>query len=205
MILLGYIGLALVVGVTSALLVVVADRASSGVRLFMRCLRWGLATGAMTGAAFAASLAVIGSLRGYPGSPWGLMLGSAVYGAVIGAIVALIPTLIGAAVVTDLLRRRHPHQSSEASVQRDLTGAFAVVVALLDVILLVVLLATGAGLSSAAIALPLVVGGNVCVVLMLWRARTSISRLWLEVSGGIPRADYAGRRAASSTGRAGDF
>ena len=181
MILFGYLGLALVLGVSSALLVVVANRASSGVRLSMRCLRWGLATGAVTGAVVAASVPVIGSLRGDPGSPLGLMLGNAVYGAIVGAVVALIPTLIGAVFVTDLLRQRHPHPASDEIVQRDLTPVFGVMVAVLDVIVLVALIASGAELSSAAIALPLIIIANACVVLMPRRARRSIGRLWLEV------------------------
>lgn len=182
MILFGYLGLALVLAVSSALLVVVACRASERVRLFLRCLRWGIATGAVTGAVFGASLPLIGSLRGDPGSPVGWMLGGAVYGAVIGAIVALIPTLIGAVFITDLLRQRHPRPTSEVSMHSDLTSVFAVVVGVLNLILFVALLATGAGLSSAAIALPLIVVGNASVVLMLWRARRSISQLWLAVA-----------------------
>ncbi len=39
MIFFGYLGVALVLGVGSALLAVVVSQASSGVRLFMRCLR----------------------------------------------------------------------------------------------------------------------------------------------------------------------
>ena len=115
MILFGYLGLALVLGVSAALLVVIAGRASDRVRLLLRCLRWGFATGAVTGAVFAASLPLIGSLRGNPGLPVGWMLGGAVYGAVIGAIVALIPSLIGAVFITDLLRQRHPRPTSEES------------------------------------------------------------------------------------------
>ncbi len=68
----------------------------------------------------------------------------------------------------------------------DLTSVFTVVVGALDLILLVALVATGAGLSSAAVAVPLVVVGNACVVVMLWRARRSISRLWLAVAGRCP-------------------
>lgn len=181
MILFGYLGLVLVLAVSAALLVVVAARASDRTRLFLRCLRWGFATGAVTGAVFGASLPLIGALRGDPGSPMGWMLGDAVYGAVIGAIIALIPTLIGAVFITDLLRQRHPHPTSEESLRGDLTSVFAVVVGVLDLLLLVALIATGAGLSSAAIALPLIAVGNACVVLMLWRARRSISRLWLAV------------------------
>ena len=177
-----YLALALVLGVGSALLAVVVSRASSGVRLFMRCLRWGLATGAVTGAVVGASLPLTGSLRGDTGLLLGFMFGGVVYGAVIGAVVALIPTLIGASVVTDLLRQRHPHPSSEESIQSDLNSVFGVVVAVLDAILLVAMIASGPGLSSAAIALSLIVLGNVCVVLMLWRARRSIGRLWFTAA-----------------------
>ena len=129
-----------------------------------------------------ASLPLIGSLKGDPGSPLGLMLGGLVFGAVIGAIVALIPTLIGAAFITDLLHQRHRHPTSEENMQSDLNSVFTVVVGVLDLILFVALIATGADLSSAAIALPLIVVGNAGVVLMLWRARSSISRLWLAVA-----------------------
>lgn len=83
-----------------------------------------------------------------------------------------------------VLRRRHPHPASEASVERDLTGVFAAVVAVLDVILLLALLASGGGFSSAVISLMLLVVGNGFAVLMLCRARRSISRLWLEVTAG---------------------
>ena len=181
-ILFGYLGLALVLGVSAAPLVVVAGRASERGRLFLRCLRWGLATGALTGAVIGASLPLIAFLEGDPGLPLGLMLAALVYGAVIGVIVALIPTLIGAVLITDLLRHRHPHPPSEESMQGDLTSAFTVVVGILDLIVFVALIATGAGLSSAPIALPLIVVGNACVVLMLWRARRSISRLWSAVA-----------------------
>ncbi len=41
-ILFGYIGMFLVLGVSAAFLVVVADRASDRARLCLRCLLWGL-------------------------------------------------------------------------------------------------------------------------------------------------------------------
>jgi hypothetical protein len=182
MILAGYLGLVLVLGVSTALLIVVAGRASGRVRLLLRTLRWGFATGAATGGVFGASLPLIGSLRGDPGLPVGLMLGAGVYGAVIGAVVALMPTLIGTVFITDLLRQRHASPTSEESMYGDLTSAFAVVVGVLDVLVLVSLITTGAGLSAAAVALPLIVVGNACVVLMLCRARRSISRVWLAVA-----------------------
>jgi hypothetical protein len=149
----------------------------------MRCLRWGLATGAVTGAAFGASVTLVGTLRGDPSSTVGLLFGDAVVGAVIGAVAALIPTLMGTVFVTDLLRRRHPHPASEATVRSDLTAAFGVMVGALDVIVLVAVIASGAGPASAAVALAGIAAGNVCVLLMLWRARRSIARLWLAVAG----------------------
>lgn len=182
MILFGYLGLVLVIGVSAAILVVVAGRASDRVKLLLRCLRWGFATGAVTGAVFGASLPIIGSLRGDPGSPVGWILGGAVYGAFFGAIVALIPTLIGAVFITDLLRQRHPRPTSEESMRSDLDEVFTVVVGVLDVIIVVALVATEPGFASLAIALPLIVVGNASVIGMLWLARRSISRLWLEVA-----------------------
>ena len=187
MIVAGYLGFFLVLAVGTALLVVVANRASKGVRLFLRCVRWGLATGAVTGALFGAALPLIGSLEGDPGPIFAWMIGGFVYGAFFGAIVAVIPTLFGAVFIHDLLIHRHREPSSMESVQRDLTAAFAGVVGVLDVILLAVLVAVIAGgteLSSAVLSFAALLAGNACVALMLWRARTSISRLWMaEVSG----------------------
>lgn len=177
-----YVALGLLLAVSTVLLGAVVSQPSNGARLFVRCLRWGLATGSVTGAVFGAALPLIESLRGDPGLLLVWVLGGVVSGAILGAIVSVIPTLLGGVFVTALLRHRHRHPSSEESVQRDLTAAFGVVVAVLDVILFVTLIANGA-LSPAAIAVPLIVVGNACVVLMLRRARRSISRLWLAIAG----------------------
>lgn len=180
----GYLGLFLVLAVGSAVLVVFATRASKGVRLFLRCLRWGLATGAVTGALFGASLPLIGSVGGGPGPVSPFMVGGLVYGAIIGAVVAVIPTVIGAVFIRDMLMHRHPEPSSEESVHRDLTAAFGVVVGALDVILVVVLVAVMAGgtdVSAAAFSFAALLAGNGCVAVVLWRARTSISRLWIGI------------------------
>jgi hypothetical protein len=184
MILIRYLGLALVLGVSTALVGVVVSQPSNTVRLFVRCLRWGLATGAATGAVFGGLVSLIGAFTGDPGAALGLTLVGVVIGGVAGAIVAILPALIGGLLVMTVLRQRHPHPASEVSVERDLTGVFAVVVATLDVILLVAVLASGGDFSSVMISMLLLVVGNACVVLMLWRARMSISRLWLEVAGG---------------------
>ncbi len=176
-------GLALVLGVSTALVGVVVSQPSNSFRLFVRSLRWGVATGAATGAAFGGIASLLGSFNKDAGPALGLTLAGVVIGGVAGAIVALLPTLIGGLLITAVLARRHPQPTSEASVRRDLTGIFAAVVAVLDVILLVALVAGGDGFSSAAIAVPLIAVGNACVVVMLRRARTSISRLWVEVAG----------------------
>jgi hypothetical protein len=182
MIVVRYLGLALVLGVSTALVGVVVSQPSSSLRLFVRCLRWGLATGAATGALFGGVVSLIGAFTGDPGAALGLTLVGVVIGGVAGAIVAILPTLIGGVLVMTVLRQRHPHPASEASIERDLTGVFAVVVATLDVILLVALLASGADFSSAVTSLLLLMTGNACVVLMLWRARRSISRLWFAIA-----------------------
>ena len=179
-----YLGLALVLGVSTALVGVVVSQPSNSVRLFVRCLRWGLATGAATGAVFGGVTSLIGTFTSDPGAALGLTLIAVVIGGVAGALVALLPTLIAGLLVTTVLRQRHPHPVSATSVERDLTGVSAAVVAVLDVILLVGVLASGADFASTVISLLLLVLGNACVVLMLWRARRSISRLWLDVTAG---------------------
>ena len=175
----GYTALALVISVSSALLVVVARRAPARVRLFLRCLRWGAATGAVTGGVVGAMVLLLSAI-GSEQAPWLVRLtpAGALYGAVIGVIVSLIPSLIGAAVIAETVGQRHPHPSSEESVERHLTAIFRGVVGLLDAALLIAVIAGGASLSDLGTALPFFVAGNACVVLMLCRAKGSIGRLW---------------------------
>jgi hypothetical protein len=150
---------------------------SGGTRIYLRCLRWGLATGAVSGAAIGALLVLASAHRGTRWTPADVLL-DGLTGGVVGAIVALIPTLIGAAFVTDLLTRRHPDRCSPADVRGDLTGVFRAVAAVLDVIVVVIVIASRAGLSGAAVAGGFIIAGNVCVALMLHRAGGSITRLW---------------------------
>ena len=180
----GYLGLFLVLGVGSALLVVFARRASRSMRVFLRCVRWGLSIGVVTGALFGAALPVVGLLEGDAGPILTWALVGLFYGAIVGAVVAVIPTMIGAVFVRDLLLNRYSQPSSEESVLRDLTAAFSVVVGVLDVILLAVLvavMASGTDVASAALSFAFFLAGNVCVAAMLWRARISITRLWMAV------------------------
>jgi len=178
MIVSGYVGVALLICVSAALLAVVAVRAPDRVRLFLRCLRWGVATGAATGAVVGAMIPLVGALRSDRWSQLNLILGLGVYGAVIGALVSLIPTLVGAVFITERQRYRYP--SAQDDVQRDVTGVFSVVMGVIDVPLCVALFAGGNGWSSLVISLPFVVAGNACVLLMLWRARRSIRLLLVD-------------------------
>ena len=183
MIILGYIGVALVVGVGAAILVVVASRASRPVRVFLRCLRWGVATGAATGGVIGAMVLLVPGLSDGDGrSLVGLTPVGALYGAVIGGIVSLIPTLVGASVVAGLIGPRHPHPSSEEAVKSDLTVIFRAVVGVLDAAVLIAFFASNPDLASLAYTLTFMVAGNACVVLMLCRARGSIGRLWSAVA-----------------------
>ncbi len=179
------IGFLVLVGMSGALLIVVAGRAAAGVRLFLRCLRWGLATGGVTGAVAGGLAVLIGALRGDPWTPADVVLAGGLSGAVVGALIAVIPTLIGAVFVTDLVRQRHPLPAAEEDLRRDLIPVLRGVVLVLDVIVVVALIAAvaGGGWSSVAVSVPFILAGNVSVILMLWRADISIARLWSGLAG----------------------
>jgi hypothetical protein len=150
-------------------------------RIYLRCLRWGLATGAVTGAVTGALLVFASAVRGARWIPDDVLF-DGVSGAVVGTIVAVIPTLIGAMFVTDLLTRRPPERCAPEDVRRDLTGVFRAVAAVLDVIVVMVLIASRADVAAIAVAVPFVVAGNICAGLMLHRAGNSITRLWSALS-----------------------
>ncbi len=183
MILAGYLGVALVIGMSVALLAVVAGRASDRVRLFLRCLRWGVATGTATGAVIGAMIPLVGTLRGgHSPSQLNLVWGLGVAGAVVGAAVSLIPTMVGAVFITE--RQRYSYPSADDDVQSDVTAVFGVVIGVINVPLLVVLFTGGNGWSSIVVSLPFILAGNACVLLMLWRARRSIGRVLSATSTG---------------------
>ena len=147
-----------------------------GLRLFLRCLRWGIATGAATGAVVGAAIGAP-AVRG--GLSLGLALGGAFYGVIIGAIVAVVPSVPGGLVVALVLERRHRDATSREAVERDLTVMLSGVVGVLDAALLLAMFLAGNGLSTLVRAMPLVLLANACVGVMLWRARASIARLFL--------------------------
>ena len=80
-----------------------------GLRLFLRCLRWGIATGAATGAVIGAAIGAP-ALRG--GLSIGLALGGALYGVIIGAVVAVVPSVPCGLLVSVVLERRHSDDAS---------------------------------------------------------------------------------------------
>ncbi|MFN2506132.1 MAG: hypothetical protein ABR540_18265 [Acidimicrobiales bacterium] len=151
-------------------------------RLYQRCVKWGLATGAVAGAVTAAFVGFVAGDDlgdGTLGARIGLALASALYGLVIGTLVAVVPAAAGGLAVTTLVRWRHPQPSSRRAVERDLTVLFGVVLALLNLAALALLVSLD-GWSEIGRELPLVVIGDVCVVVMLWRARSSIAEGWDE-------------------------
>jgi hypothetical protein len=151
-------------------------------RLYLRCLAWGIATGAGAGALTGAVMLSISGLGdGSVASLLGLSLGGAFYGILFGTLVAVIPSALGAGVVTAVIAWRHP--SSPEAVQRDLSAIFVAVVGVLDAVLLVALFFGGKGLSSVVRSVPLIVVANAGVALMLWWARASIARGWLRATG----------------------
>lgn len=142
-------------------------------RLYRRCLRWGLVTGAAAGSA-------TGAVMGLSVPDLGIAVGGALYGLVASLAISLVPTAIAGSLVTALVRQRHPHPTSADAVQRDLGPLFCSIVLVLDVAFLVAVFAFGDGHRSVGRSLPLLAVANATVAAMLWRARTSIARAWSD-------------------------
>lgn len=92
--------------------------------MYLRCVAWGLATGAAVGGC--AGL-VIGVLLATSAGPALAPIGVAA-GIIYGALVAVLPTLLGGFLVVVVLLRRHPHPASFLTVHQDLGVVFASVV-----------------------------------------------------------------------------
>lgn len=142
--------------------------------VYAKCLAWGFGTGVVTGAATGAAVMAYASGLGdgIAARLIGLALTGALYGAVIGALVAVIPTVFGGLVVTTMVERCHPDV-----LQRDLAVVFCAVVAILNVGALLVIVGGGDdGAASIIDYIPLLSVANACLVLMLRRAKASITR-----------------------------
>lgn len=152
---------------------------STGV--YVRCVLWGLATGAVTGALTGLILVVVTVVsNGDAGGVVGALVAAALLGLLVGTVVAVLPSVLGAGVVVVVLASRHPHPTSENAVRRDLGVLFAAVVGVLDLLLLAAVGLGGKGLASVADSLPFVLAGNALVALVLGPARASITRAWLH-------------------------
>jgi hypothetical protein len=134
--------------------------------LYGQCVLVGLSTGAAAGALTGV---VDGALFGaVPGALTGAFLG-----AFIGTIVALFPSLLGACVVSELVRHRHPVAVSTADVRRDLGIVFATVAAAVNAagLFAIVAYSDPAGLVVLAV-------GNAGALPVLWLGRASIVKSW---------------------------
>jgi hypothetical protein len=100
----------------------------------------------------------------------------ALYGILVGGLISVIPTLLGALVVTAQLPR-HASGVHRDAVHSDLGAIFRSLIVLLDATVVAVLIASSATLSTVVDSLPLILVGNVCVVLLLRRARDSIGAM----------------------------
>ncbi len=161
-------------------------------RLYLRCLGWGLATGAFAGGLPAA---VIGLLAGAgAGNLWlALLLTSA--GLFYGVLVAILPTVVGGLAVVAVLHRRHPRPASFEAIQRDLAIVFGAVVAVLDIAVLALWVLLGGWDTLGGVAVVLVVL-NALVCLVLVPARSSIARAWVGGPEVRPHRWCEMRRAA---------
>jgi hypothetical protein len=165
-------------------------------RVFARCLRCGITTGAVTGAMIGALIAVAALFgnRRSESSP-SVAAAALLYGTLLGGFISVIPSLLGAYVVTGLLPR-YPEPSRKEAVEREIASVFRSVVALLDATLLAGIIASGATVRDVVNILPLIVAGNVCVILMLRRARHSIGRTVVGSGQGDRRQHFPeGRKA----------
>ena len=142
--------------------------------LYLRCLGWGLATGAVVGGGLGS---VIGLLAGATGSDLYLAGIAALAGLVYGIAAAAVPTVLGGIAVVVVLGRRHPQPASYEAVRRDLTVLFAAVVGLLDLVVLAWWAALG-GWATLHVVVAAMAVVNAATVLMLKPARTSIARAW---------------------------
>lgn len=153
----------------------------TSLQVYLRCLRWGLLTGAVAGSGTAVIAAFAGDLEGLERRRISSRLWQAVlaplYGAPAGMLFALLPTLIGGLIILSMLWASHPQPASPEAVYRDLrvgVYGFAALVAALP--LFAVLLAGGASWLADSFVYLLVIAA--CSAVVLWRAPRSIASAW---------------------------
>lgn len=149
-------------------------------RLYLRCLRWGLSTGLVAGAVTGAAVGFFAGddvLDGLTADRSGLALVGTLFGVELGLLFAVVPTVFGGLALVVLLKYRHPRPASPEAVRRDLTVFLAGVVVLFDALVLLKMVVDDDDIVDA---LPYLLVATVCVVLMLWRARSSIAEGWTD-------------------------
>lgn len=155
--------------------------------LYVRCLGWGLATGAVVGGGLGT---VIGLLAGATGSDLFVVGVAVLAGLVYGIATAAVPTVLGGIAVVVVLEWRHPQPASFEAVHRDLTVLFAAVIGLLDLVVLAWWAALGGWTTLHVVVLVMAVV-NAATALMLTPARASIARAWVGDSDLVGAAHLA--------------
>lgn len=157
-------------------------RDRSRVALFDAGIRAGITTGAVTGGVVGTLVVGVPSLfgSGATGAASDVVLTpvGAAYGAWAGTWLAFVPSLIGAAVVTSLVSRRHPLPASQQAVERLLVHVFRAVMVLLDAAVVAYVAATRTPIAGVAVAAPFVAVANACVAAVLCRNKTPMARAW---------------------------
>ncbi len=151
------------------------------IRLYLRCLRWGLTAGAVAGAGTLAYAGFLGHLSDLRDASIGVRMEQAFSGALQGApfgmMVAVVPTLIGGLVVLSIVWGSHPRPASTDAVRRDVgVASYGLTAILAGAVLFAALLEGGA--SDAGEILPWVLVPTACLLVVLWPAVTSIARGW---------------------------
>lgn len=160
--------------------------------LFLRCVLWGLATGAAAGAlvgaligvAFATDngLWVVDTLSGVDiDGAAALVAITTALGVVYGAVFAIVPAVVGGLVVTEVTRRRHPQPASPPAVRRDL-GLMILAVVILTNAVFIPIFVTGDENTPIGAYLAGMLAANVAGGPVLWWARSSITRAWAGAS-----------------------
>lgn len=157
--------------------------------LLLRCVLWGLATGAAAGAVVGAligvalatdnGLGLIETFSGWDidGAP-GFVGFTAAIGAAYGAVFAIVPAVVGGLVVTEVTRRRHPQPASPPEVRRDLGIMFASVALLMNAIFFPAIFVTADEYAPIGAYLVGLLAANLAGAPVLWWARSSITKSW---------------------------
>jgi hypothetical protein len=156
--------------------------------LFLRCVLWGVATGAAVGGSTGALLGAAID-RSYGGVDFITDLASAEFvliatllGVVYGAVLAVVPAAVGGLAVTEVTRRRHPQPASPEAVRRDLGLMFVAVAILVNAAFFPALFVTADENAPTGEYLVALLAGNLSGGPVLWWARSSITKAWAGAS-----------------------